>query len=102
MPLGNPRTVRDPSQSGQPHGTDSLTVRWFRPRSQPLVLRTVQLRVTLADPDVDDGPSGTDVLSPDGTTLVPEIPAASATSVVSAAPPLAVRPLEDADWTFHN
>lgn len=54
------------------------------------------MRVTLVDPDLDERPSGTGVLAPKRTGPVPEVVA------VSVAPPLAVRPVEDADWTFHN
>lgn len=72
-------------------------MRWFRPRPQRLVLRTVQMRVTLADDaEAGDGPVETQTVAPERMTLVPEI------ATVSAAPPLAVRPLEDAEWTFHN
>lgn len=73
-----------------------MGVRWFRPRHQPLSLRTVQLRVTLVDPDLDDGASGAGMPAPDRFTLVPDVPD------VCAAPPLAVRPIEDAEWTFRN
>ena len=51
------------------------------------------MRVVLVDPDLGERSCGTEALAPDPTTLVPE---------VSAAPPLAVRPVEDADWTFRN
>lgn len=68
---------------------------WFRPRPQPLVLQTVQMRVVLVDPDLPEEPAGMDA-SPDREELVAEVPS------VDAAPPLAVRPIEDADWTFHN
>ena len=51
------------------------------------------MRVVLVDPDLDE-PSGTETLA-DDTSMVPEVPD-------FAAPPLAVRPVEDAEWTFHN
>ena len=74
-------------------------MRWFRPRPQPVVLRAVQMRVVLVDPDLDDGPGPSDPDSaPDRVTLVPD----STGSAISVAPPLAVRPVEDADWTFRN
>jgi hypothetical protein len=53
------------------------------------------MRVSLVDPDLAEEPPEMDA-SPDPETLVAEVAA------VDAAPPLAVRPVEDADWTFHN
>jgi hypothetical protein len=52
------------------------------------------MRVTLVDPD-EDVPEGA-AYSPGVPTLVPEV------SAVPAAPPLAVRPVDDAEWTFHD
>jgi hypothetical protein len=101
-----PRTlsliVPELSQSGQPPWGDSLDVRWFRSRSQTLVLRTVQMRVSVVDPDLEDleDPATPDAMDatpfPGRTTLVPEV------SDGSAAPPLAVRPVEDPDWVMRN
>ena len=52
------------------------------------------MRVVLVDPDLDEA-SGTETFASDDTTMVPEVSA-------FAAPPLAVRPVEDAEWTFRN
>ena len=51
------------------------------------------MRVTLVDPEADPREDAT---PSEATALVAEV------SGVPAAPPLAVRPVEDADWTFHN
>jgi hypothetical protein len=89
-------TVPILSQSGQPFAADFLAVRWFRPRPQSLVLRTVQMRVSVVDPELEEAPSPEAVPSPERTTLVPEV------SDVPVAPPLAIRPVEDPDWVMHN
>jgi hypothetical protein len=73
-------------------------VRWFRPRPQTLALRTVQMRVLLVDPDLEDldeAPTQDETSSPRRTTLAPDVPDV-------AAPPLAIRPVEDPDWVMHN
>jgi hypothetical protein len=95
-------------------------VRWFRPRPQRLVLQTVQMRVAIVDPELGDGPAEPAAPLPELEPLespqdaealeTPEAPAASPArttlvaevSAATAAPPLAVRPVEDAEWTFRN
>lgn len=53
------------------------------------------MRVTLVGAEPEDAePEGS--VASDRTTLLAEV------STVPAAPPLAVRPVEDAEWTFRN
>ena len=67
-------------------------MRWPRRRSPVLVLRAVQLRVVPADGA--DGPAAEPAPEPK-----PPKPEAV---TVSAAPPLAVRPVEDPQWMMRN
>lgn len=53
------------------------------------------MRVTLVGAEPEDAAPGESSAS-DGATLVAEV------STVPVAPPLAVRPVEDAEWTFRN
>jgi hypothetical protein len=56
-----------------------------------VVLRATQLRVVVVDPDTEDLASDHPV--PEPITLPVDVP---------VAPPLAVRPQEDAEWVMDN
>src|ERR1041385_672727 len=92
-----PLTLRDPFQSGQPRSRRVRRVHWPRLR-----LHAVQV-MDDPTPDAPEGPA-----SPSGPeteepllVFVPT-PKAAEPLLPQQAPPLAVRPVEDANWTIRD